>query len=58
MTAYVKKNTFKTITGEIDLSDQKIDYFWTVGQWQKGVFQGVEGTYNSPGKPVRLKTGW
>ena len=58
ITAYVKKNTFKTITGEIDLSDQKIDHFWTVGQWQKGVFQGVEGTYNSPGKPVRLKTGW
>ncbi len=58
ITAYIKNHSFKTVLGEVDLSDQKLDYYWTVGQWQKGVFQGVEGTYPSAAKHVRLKTGW
>ena len=32
--------------------------FWTVGQWQDGVFRGVKGSNVDGAVPVRLKDGW
>lgn len=58
VTAYLKKGTFKTVMGTWKFNNQVIDQFWTVGQWQKGVFHGVTSTGASGAKPVVAKTGW
>ncbi|MPZ57768.1 MAG: ABC transporter substrate-binding protein [Rhizobiales bacterium] len=58
ITAYLKKNKFKTIIGEIDIRNQRLDKYWTVGQWQDGFFHAVAGVGFSEYKPVKLKTGW
>jgi branched-chain amino acid transport system substrate-binding protein len=58
ITDYIKKNTFKTIVGEIDLRSQKLNWLWTVGQWQGDTFHGVHGVGVKDPKPVVLKTGW
>ena len=55
---YVKSRVFDTIIGKVDLRKQKMPVFWTVGQWQNGVFQGVKGVGTSDEKPVKLKSGW
>ena len=31
ITAYLKSHTFKTIIGEADIRNQKLNRFWTVG---------------------------
>ncbi len=36
ITAHLKKNTYKTIIGEIDVRNQRLNRYWTVGQWQDG----------------------
>jgi branched-chain amino acid transport system substrate-binding protein len=58
ITAYLKSHTFKTIIGEADIRNQKLNRFWTVGQWQDGFFHAVDGVGFSDYKPVKLKTGW
>ena len=58
VTAYLKKGTFKTVMGTWKFNNQVIDQFWTVGQWQNGVFYGVTSTGASGAKPVVAKTGW
>lgn len=58
VTAYLKKGTFKTVMGDWKFKNQVIEQFWTVGQWQKGVFYGVTSTGASGAKPVIAKTGW
>lgn len=55
---YIKAHTFKTLIGEIDVRNQKLNWLWTVGQWQDGVFNGVAGVNVTGGKAVRLKKGW
>ena len=40
------------------IRNQKLDRYWTVGQWQDGFFHAVAGVGFSDYKPVRLKTGW
>lgn len=55
---YVKSRVFNTLVGEVDLRKQNMPVFWTVGQWQNGVFEGVKGIGTSGEKPVKLKTGW
>jgi branched-chain amino acid transport system substrate-binding protein len=55
---HLKKNTFKTIIGEVDIRNQKLARVWTVGQWQDGFFHAVAGVGFTDYKPVRLKTGW
>ena len=44
--------------GPVDLRQQKMPVFWTVGQWQNGVFEGVKGVGTSNEESVRIKTGW
>jgi len=58
ITAHLKSKTFKTIIGEVDIRNQKLNRYWTVGQWQDGTFHAVSGVGFSDYKPVRLKTGW
>lgn len=58
VTAYIKKNTFKTVMGPIKFVNQNNEKFWTVGQWQNGVFYGVSSTGRPGAKSVKIKTGW
>ena len=43
ITEHLKKNTFKTMIGEVEIRNQKLNRYWTVGQWQNGIFHGVAG---------------
>jgi branched-chain amino acid transport system substrate-binding protein len=56
ITAYLKANKFKTIVGELDIRNQRLDKFWTVGQWQDGSFKAVNGVGFTDFAPVKLKT--
>jgi branched-chain amino acid transport system substrate-binding protein len=58
ITDYLKSHTFKTIIGEVDIRNQKLNRYWTVGQWQDGFFHAVAGVGFADYKPVKLKTGW
>ncbi len=58
VTAYIKNNTFDTVVGPIKFVNQNNEKFWTVGQWQNGVFYGVSSTGRPGAKPVKLKSGW
>ena len=58
VTAYIKNNTFDTVVGPIKFVNQNNEKFWTVGQWQNGVFYGVSSTGRPGAKPVKIKSGW
>jgi branched-chain amino acid transport system substrate-binding protein len=58
ITAYIKSHTFKTVVGEMDLRNQQMTKYWTVGQWQDGFFQAVTGVGYDNYKPIKLKTNW
>ena len=58
VTEYIKNNTFETVIGPIRYENQNNDAFWTVGQWQNGVFYGVSSTGRPGAKPVEVKSGW
>ncbi|MCZ7565892.1 MAG: amino acid ABC transporter substrate-binding protein [Burkholderiales bacterium] len=58
VTEYIKKATFKTVMGPWKFVNQSIHDFWTVGQWQKGLFHGVSSTGLPGAKPVIAKPGW
>jgi hypothetical protein len=58
ITAYLKSHTFKTIVGELDIRNQRLDKFYTVGQWQKGFYNAVDGVGFTDYAPVNLKTSW
>ena len=55
---YVKDNTFKTIMGDIKFENQFSNRFWTVGQWQDGVFRGVKSVNVDGAAAILEKTGW
>ena len=55
---YIKDNTFKTIMGDINFENQFSNRFWTVGQWQDGVFRGVSSVNVDGAASVQPKTGW
>ncbi len=58
VTAYIKKNTFKTVMGPISFKNQNNEKYWTVGQWQGGKFYGVSTTGRPGAKSVKLKPKW
>jgi len=58
VTEYIKNNSFDTVIGPVKYKDQNNEAFWTVGQWQNGVFQGVASTGRPGAKPVALKPAW
>lgn len=58
VTEYIKTHTFDTVVGPIEFKNQVNEKFWTVGQWQDGVFYGVSSTGRPGAKPIRPKSGW
>jgi branched-chain amino acid transport system substrate-binding protein len=58
VTQYIKDNTFDTIMGPIKFDDQNSAKFWSVGQWQDGVFRGVKGSNVDGAVKIRTKEGW
>ncbi|MEM9047236.1 MAG: amino acid ABC transporter substrate-binding protein [Pseudomonadota bacterium] len=59
VTAHVKASRFDTVLGDMTFNaDNFNERFWTVGQWQDGVYQGVAETGRDGAKPVRVKQGW
>jgi branched-chain amino acid transport system substrate-binding protein len=50
--------TFETIMGPVTFEGNVNRKFWTVGQWQDGVFQGVASTGLDGEKAPIAKTGW
>ncbi len=58
VTEYVKNNTFKTIMGDIKFDNQVSYKYWMVGQWQGGVFYGVDSRGIPNAKAVQTKQGW
>lgn len=56
--AEIKKAPFDTIMGSMDLSSNVNPKFWTVGQWQGGVFYGVAADGFDDVKAPIAKTGW
>lgn len=58
VTQYIKDNTFDTVMGMLSFENQVSHTYWSVGQWQDGVFRGVKGTNVDGAVPVRTKSGW
>ena len=59
VTQFIKDNTFDTVMGTIDFDEENDSKkFWTVGQWQDGVFRGVKGVNVDGAVEVQLKDGW
>jgi len=58
VTQYIKDTTFKTIMGDIKFQNQNSNKFWTVGQWQDGVFRGVASSNMQGAATIRQKSGW
>ena len=58
VTQYIKDNSFETVMGELSFTNNFSNTFWSVGQWQDGVFRGVKGSNVIGAVPVRAKTGW
>jgi branched-chain amino acid transport system substrate-binding protein len=58
VTQYIKDNTFDTVMGMLSFENNVSHTYWSVGQWQDGVFRGVKGTNVDGSVPVRLKSGW
>ncbi|MEM6636276.1 MAG: amino acid ABC transporter substrate-binding protein [Pseudomonadota bacterium] len=58
VTQYIKENSFDTVMGELSFENNFSDKFWSVGQWQEGVFRGVKGSNVDGAADVRLKEGW
>ncbi len=58
VTDYIKANSFETIMGTLNFENNFSEKFWTVGQWQDGVFRGVKGVNVEGAVDVRLKDGW
>lgn len=58
VTDHISKSTFQTVMGPWKFVNQSIEKYWTVGQWQNGVFHGVASTGLPGAKPVIVKAGW
>jgi branched-chain amino acid transport system substrate-binding protein len=56
---YIKDNSFETVIGTLDFDENNNNpAYWTVGQWQDGVFKGVASTGRDGAVEVRVKSGW
>jgi branched-chain amino acid transport system substrate-binding protein len=56
--AAIKTAPFQTVMGELDLTNNVNPKFWTVGQWQGGVFYGVAANGFDDVKAPIVKSGW
>jgi branched-chain amino acid transport system substrate-binding protein len=56
---HVKENSFDTVIGPIKFDENNNNAaFWTVGQWQDGVFKGVASTGRDGAVEVKKKGAW
>lgn len=56
---HIKDNSFDTVIGTLDFDENNNNpSFWTVGQWQGGVFKGVASTGRDGAVDVQKKGGW
>lgn len=56
---HIKSNSFDTVIGAIKFDQNNNNpSFWTVGQWQGGVFKGVASTGREGAVEITKKTGW
>jgi len=56
---HLRETTFETVLGPIAFDENNSNpAFWTVGQWQDGVFVGVASRGRDGTAPVILKDGW
>ena len=58
VTQYIKDNSFDTVMGTLSFENNISNTFWSVGQWQDGVFRGVKGSDVDGAVSVRVKSGW
>lgn len=58
VTQFIKDTTFDTIMGDITFENQVSRKFWTVGQWQDGVFRGVASSNMEGAAEIQDKSGW
>ena len=56
--AHFRDRKFKILVGEVELPGQILDKVYTVGQWQGGFFNAVNGEGFSNYAQVKLKTSW
>lgn len=56
---YIGANSFDTVIGPVDWDENNSNAeYWTVGQWQGGVFKGVASTGREGAVPAVPKAGW
>lgn len=54
-----RSNTYETVMGEINFNENNDnERYWTVGQWQNGVFRGVASRGRDGASDIVLKDGW
>ena len=59
VTEHISSSTFDTVLGDMSFNEMNFnEKYWTVGQWQDGVFHGVAETGREGAKPIRVKQGW
>ena len=54
----VLRISLKTVMGTLSFENNISSTFWSVGQWQDGVFRGVKGNDVDGAVGVRVKDGW
>ena len=56
---YIRANSFDTVIGPVSFdANNNSMRFWTVGQWQDGVFRAVADIGMGDAVPARAKAGW
>ena len=56
---FIKGHAFDTVIGVLDFNENNNNTaFWTVGQWQDGVFKGVASTGREGAVPVLAGPDW
>ena len=59
VTQYIKDNSFDTVVGTIEFDEHNSNNaYWTVGQWQDGIFKGVASQNRDGAVEVQVKGGW
>jgi branched-chain amino acid transport system substrate-binding protein len=54
-----RSHTYETVMGEIQFNENNDnERYWTVGQWQNGVFRGVASRGREGAAEIVLKDGW
>ncbi|MCZ6763686.1 MAG: amino acid ABC transporter substrate-binding protein [Alphaproteobacteria bacterium] len=55
---YIDQNPFETVMGPIRFNNQNNQDFWTVGQWQNGIFYGVNSKGRAGSISIIPKQDW